>query len=71
MSTALVRDKEFTVTAIDTIFKSNMVIIVITVEGQVKLVEEKALSIFCVPLCLFAFAYHSVVHLSVSFQDLE
>jgi hypothetical protein len=62
MSAALVGNEEFTVTIVGTIFKANMVIIIITVERKIKLVEEKALPLFRVPLCLFSFSDHSVVH---------
>jgi hypothetical protein len=68
MSAALVGDKEFTVTFVDTILKRHMVIVVITVEGQIKLIEEEALSLFRIPLCFFSFSNHSVVHVYVSFQ---
>ena len=62
VSAALVGNKELTVTGVDTIFEGNMVIIVITVEGQIKLVEEEAFPLFRVPLCFFSFSNHSVVH---------
>ncbi len=39
VSAALVSKKELAVTGVDTVFKGNMVIIIVTVKGHIKLVE--------------------------------
>jgi hypothetical protein len=68
---ALVGKEELTVTGVDTVLKSNMVIVIITLEGQIELVEEEAVPLLGISSCFFSFSYHSVVHVSVSFQDWE
>ena len=69
MGTAVVRHKEFAITAVDTVLKPYMVIVIIPVKRKIKLVEEEAIPLLRIPFCFFSFSYHSVVHVSVSFQD--
>lgn len=69
VSAAMMCHIEFTITGIDTVLESYVMIIIVAVEGQIEFIEEKAISLFCVALCLFSLTDHSVVHLCFSFQD--
>jgi len=69
MSTAMVGYKEFAVTSINTVLKTYVVIVIITVKCNIKFVEEEAIPLFSIPFGFFSFSYHSIVHLLFSFQD--
>ena len=48
--------EELTITHISAIIEGNMVIVVITVESEVKFVEQESISFFSIALCLFSLA---------------
>jgi len=59
---ALMGHEEFTVAVKHAIFKSHMVIIVIAMEGHIKLVEGKTILLFGIAFRFFPFSDHSIVH---------
>lgn len=63
VSATFVCDEEFAVTMEIPVIETDIVIVVVAVKGQFKLIEAKSGSIFCVPFCLFQFAYQSVIHI--------
>ena len=62
MAAALVCEEELTVTAKSSVLETNMVVIVITVEGYIKLVEAEAFAFFSVALGFFNLPDHPIVH---------
>jgi hypothetical protein len=68
MAAALVSEEELTITAESTVLKTNMVVIIITVEGHVKLIEAEAFAIFGVTLGFFNLSDHPIVHYLLSFS---
>jgi len=68
VAAALVSQEELAVAAKGTVFKTNMVVIVVTVEGYVKLVEAETLAIFGITFGFFDLSDHPIVHFLVSFS---
>jgi hypothetical protein len=67
VATAMVSEEELTITAKSSIFKTDMVVVVITVEGYVKLIEAESLAVFGISLGFFDFSNHPIVHFLFSF----
>jgi hypothetical protein len=65
---AFVSQEKLAIAAKSTIFKANMVVIVITVEGHIKLIEAEALPILSIPLGFFDLSDHPIVHFLLSFS---
>jgi len=63
VSTAFVGHEEFAVAIKQAIIKSYMVIIIIAMEGNIKLVEQETVVFFGIAFCLLSFSDHSIVHL--------
>ena len=68
MPTALMRKEELAITLELTIFKPDLVIVIIAVESEIELVEVKAVAFLGIALGFLSFSYHSGIHHSVSFQ---
>jgi hypothetical protein len=62
VAAALVGKEELAITAKNAVIVGHMVIIVIAMEGQVKIIEAEALPVFGVSLGLLTFSYQSIVH---------
>jgi hypothetical protein len=56
VSTALMGQEKFAITVKSTVVKADVMLVIITMEGQFKFVETKAGAIFCVPFCLLKLA---------------
>ena len=69
MSTAQVGDEELTIALEFSVFKSNMVIVIIAVEGKIKSVKSESIAFLGVALGFLSLANHSRIHRSFSFQD--
>jgi hypothetical protein len=62
MRTAFMCDEKLAVTIELTAIKGDMVIVVIAMKGDIKLVQDEPILLFCVALCLFSLSDHSIVH---------
>jgi hypothetical protein len=62
MRTAFMCDEKLAVTIELTAIKGDMVIVVIAMKGDIKLVQDEPMLLFCVALCLFSLSDHSIVH---------
>jgi hypothetical protein len=62
MSTALMGDEKLAVAVELTIIKCYMVTVVIAMKGNIKLVQEETILLFCIAFCLFSLSDHSIVH---------
>jgi len=62
MAAAFMGQEKFAITGKDAIIIANVVIIIVTVEGKIKLIKAEALSVLCISFCFFELADHSVVH---------
>jgi hypothetical protein len=72
MATALVSEEKLTVTAKNSVLETNMVVIVITVEGHIELVEAEAFAFFGVALGFFNLPDHPIVHFLLSlFREMK
>jgi hypothetical protein len=69
MSATVMCQVKLAIAVVHTVFKSYMMVIVIAVKRDLKLVEEEPIFLLRVAFCLFSFAYHSIVHRCISFQD--
>ena len=63
-------DEKLTVTTKIPGIETDVVFIVIAMEGQFEFVETKAGSILSISFCFFQLADQSVIHLFISFRDL-
>jgi hypothetical protein len=61
MATPLTQDEEFAVAFKDPVFKLHLMVVVVTVERDLKLVEAEALTLLSIPFGFFDFADH-VIH---------
>jgi hypothetical protein len=68
MSAALMSNEELAVTLKAAFAKCYMMRVIITVKGQVELVEAKAIPLFGITLGFFDLSDHSRIHLSISFR---
>jgi len=64
----VMRNKEFAVAAIYTVIKSHVVIIIVTMKGKIKFVEEETISLLSVAPGFLSLANHSVVHFLSPFR---
>jgi hypothetical protein len=62
MAAALVCEEELTITGKNIVLECNMVVVVVTVEGKVKLVEAEAFAVFSITFGLFDLSDHSIIH---------
>jgi len=69
MSATFVGYEKLAITIEISVIETDVMLIVITVEGQLELVEAKTGSILSISLCLLQLADQSVIHILVSFQD--
>jgi hypothetical protein len=69
VSAALMDDEELTVAGKGSVFKCDMVVVVVPAESQIKPGKEKSFPLFCVPFCLFDFADDPVVHVLSPFEE--
>jgi hypothetical protein len=68
MAAALVRQEELAVTAKSAVFKTNMVVIIITVESHIKLIKAEALTILGIAMGFFNLSDHAIIHFLLSFS---
>ena len=66
--TAFVRHEKFAIAIELTIVKGYMVIVVITMKGNIKLVQEETILLFRITFCLLSFSDHSIVHVQSPFR---
>jgi hypothetical protein len=72
MAAALVCDEKLTVTTKNRVLETNVVVIVITVEGYIKLVEAEAFAFFGVALGFLNLPDHPIVHFLLSlFREMK
>ncbi|HMS00664.1 MAG TPA: hypothetical protein PKK96_07875 [Anaerolineales bacterium] len=64
-------DEKFAIAGVCSAVKFHKVIVVVSVESDFKFVEEEPLALLSVPERFLAFADHSIVHCSISFQGLK
>jgi len=69
VSAAFMGNKKLAITIEHPITETDVMLIVVTVECQLELVEAKPGSILSISLCLLQLADQSVIHIFVSFQD--
>jgi hypothetical protein len=69
VTASLVGKEEFAVTGKVSFIITDLMVIIVTVEGQFELVETKTLSVFRVSLCLFQFADQSIIHSSLLLME--
>lgn len=62
VAATLVGQKKFTVARKNPIIVGYMVFIIVPMEGQVKLIELKVVTVFSISLCFFQLADQSVIH---------
>ena len=68
MGAACVGNEKLAVASEYTVIKGDMVIVVIAMEGDIKLVQKEPILLFCVALCLFSLSDHSRVHVQSPFR---
>src|SRR5258708_4662754 len=69
MPTAEVRNKELAIALKFSVFISDVVIVVIAVEGQIETSKSESAAFLGITLGLLPLANHSRIHRSFSFQD--
>jgi hypothetical protein len=62
MAAALVSQEEFAIALEGAIVKGHMVIVIVTMKGEIELVEAESLAVFGIALGFFTFPDQSIVH---------
>lgn len=68
MGAATVGGEELAVAIVGAVLKPDLMIVVVSVKGNIELVEEEALALLRVPLGFLDLAYHSIVHRKSPFR---
>jgi hypothetical protein len=69
MGTTTVGYEKFAITLEISVIETDIMLIVVTVEGQLELVEAKTGSILSISFCFLQLADQSVIHIFISFRD--
>ncbi|HKY54346.1 MAG TPA: hypothetical protein VJM08_08580 [Anaerolineales bacterium] len=62
MCTAVVSHVKLTIAGIDTVIKSYVVVVIVSMKSKIKLVEEEAISLFSISSGFLSLTNHSIVH---------
>lgn len=71
MGTTVMSYKKFAIASKRAVVEGDLMIIVIAMKCDIEFIEEEAVALLCVPFGFLPFADHSIVHRSISFQNLE